>query len=247
MTKEEKRSAKKRQAKAAGVAVDELGAFDDFSHLYDVASSKAPDLREEKMRALKQYMNSIEQRGGQNEGGRKRKSADEDAPRRTLESRSEKVSKREAAAAAAAAAQGEEAGGGGGRRGGKKQPAALEEDPFYVEAAAAQQSRKQARAEKRERDLTERTAARGEAMAANTIEDDAEQRKATQKMIKNRGLTRQRKKEDKNPRSKNREKFRKATIRRKGAVRSVAVQEGAYGGEATGIKKNVSHSTRFPS
>ena len=64
---------RRRQARAEGVAVDELGAFDDFSHLYEVATSSAPDPREEKMRALRQYMNSIEQRGGQNEGGSKRK------------------------------------------------------------------------------------------------------------------------------------------------------------------------------
>ena len=54
------------------------------------------------------------------------------------------------------------------------------------------------------------------------------------------------KKIDQNPRAKNREKFRKAAIRRKGQVRSdVTPGSGAYEGELTGIKKNVSHSTRF--
>ena len=62
---------------------------------------------------------------------------------------------------------------------------------------------------------------------------------------KNRGLTRQRKKIDSNPRVKNREKFRKATIRRKGQVREMKEAGESYGGETTGIKKNVSHSTRF--
>ena len=63
---------------------------------------------------------------------------------------------------------------------------------------------------------------------------------------KNRGLTRARKRIDSNPRVKNREKFRKASIRRKGQVREVkSPSSAAYSGEATGIKKNVSHSVRF--
>ena len=61
LTRDEKRQQRRRQARAEGVAVDELGAFDDFSHLYEVATSSAPDPAEEKMRALRQYMNSIEQ------------------------------------------------------------------------------------------------------------------------------------------------------------------------------------------
>ena len=46
-------------------------------------------------------------------------------------------------------------------------------------------------------------------------------------------------------RVKNKEKFRRAVIRRKGQVRDVRSQEGGYGGETSGIKKNVSHSVRF--
>jgi hypothetical protein len=36
-------------------------------------------------------------------------------------------------------------------------------------------------------------------------------------------------------------------IKRKGQVRDVAAKPADYGGEATGIKKNVTHSRRFKS
>ena len=239
LTKEEKRKARKRQAAASGVAVDELGAFDDFSHLYDVATRERVDHTEERMRALRQYMNSIEQRGGQNsdDRGRKRRSADEDAPKRSLDARADKLARREAARAARAVRDDDDEGGGGKR--GAPPP---EEDPLYVQAAAASKQRKADRAARK---------AAADAQAAATavggdIAADDEAREIGRDIEKNRGLTRQRKKIDANPRVKNREKFRKAVIRRKGQVRDVKASEGgAYGGEATGIKKNVSHSTRF--
>lgn len=50
---------------------------------------------------------------------------------------------------------------------------------------------------------------------------------------------------DRNPRAKNREKYRRAVIKRKGQVRDAKAQEGAYGGESSGINQNVTHSRRF--
>ena len=71
-------------------------------------------------------------------------------------------------------------------------------------------------------------------------------REAGRQIERNRGLTRERKKIDRNPRVKNREKFRRATIKRKGQVREVREAEGgSYAGEASGIRKGVSHSRKF--
>ena len=82
--------------------------------------------------------------------------------------------------------------------------------------------------------------------SAKEAGQEGTRREAGRAIEKNRGLTRERKKIDANPRVKNREKFRKATIRRKGAVRGVQdAGAGPYSGELTGIKKNVTHSTRF--
>jgi len=243
LTKDEKRAQKKRAAAASGVAIDELGSFDDFSHLYDVATTAAVDPREEKMRALRQYMNSIEQRGGQN-GKKKKRGGDEDAPERSLDGRSTKLAQKEAARAAKAArdAEDDDEGGGGGKK--RRRGAAEEvpdEDPYYAAIAEAGEQRKAAKAQ-RKVDATAEALARS---SADMIAD-GESRAIGRDIEKNRGLTRQRKKADANPRVKNREKFRKAVIRRAGQVRAVASpSDGPYGGEATGIKKNVSHSKRF--
>lgn len=63
-----------------------------------------------------------------------------------------------------------------------------------------------------------------------------EKRKITYQIAKNKGLTPHRKKEQRNPRVKHRQKFRKALIRRKGAVRTVRTETSRYSGEHSGIK-----------
>lgn len=65
-------------------------------------------------------------------------------------------------------------------------------------------------------------------------------------IMKNRGLVPHKAKINRNPRVKKREQYRKAMIRRKGAVREVRVDEGhVYGGEATGIKSGLSRSRKL--
>ncbi|KAG8039702.1 hypothetical protein G9C98_000431 [Cotesia typhae] len=66
-----------------------------------------------------------------------------------------------------------------------------------------------------------------------------EKRPITTQIAKNKGLTPYRKKELKNPRVKHRIKFRKAKIRRKGAVREVRKELKRYDGEISGIKASV--------
>lgn len=65
-------------------------------------------------------------------------------------------------------------------------------------------------------------------------------------IMKNRGLVAHKSKLNRNPRVKKREQYRKALIRRKGAVREVRTDEGhKYGGETTGIKSGVSRSRKL--
>lgn len=79
----------------------------------------------------------------------------------------------------------------------------------------------------------------------NDIEEDNsknhedERRQITYQIAKNKGLTPHRKKELRNPRVKHRNKFRKAQIRRKGAVRTVRKEVKRYTGEISGIKATV--------
>lgn len=76
--------------------------------------------------------------------------------------------------------------------------------------------------------------------------EDAESRRGiTYQIAKNKGLMPHRKKEQRNPRVKHRGKYRKALIRRKGAVRTVRKETSRYGGEMSGIKATVSKSIKF--
>ncbi|NXQ91882.1 SAS10 protein, partial [Nyctibius grandis] len=70
-------------------------------------------------------------------------------------------------------------------------------------------------------------------------------RGVTYQMIKNKGLTPRRKKIDRNPRVKHREKFRRAKIRRKGQVREVRRELHRYSGEQSGIRAGVKKSRKL--
>jgi U3 small nucleolar RNA-associated protein 3 len=75
-------------------------------------------------------------------------------------------------------------------------------------------------------------------------EDD--KRAASYEIIKNKGLTPHRKKLNRNPRVKKREKYADAVVRRKGQVRDVITGAAAsYDGEKTGIKANVARSRKM--
>ncbi|XP_061642202.1 something about silencing protein 10 [Phyllopteryx taeniolatus] len=75
--------------------------------------------------------------------------------------------------------------------------------------------------------------------------DPEAKRGITYQMAKNRGLTPKRKKIDRNPRVKHREKFRRAKIRRKGQVREVRREETRYSGELSGIRAGVKKSIKL--
>lgn len=76
-------------------------------------------------------------------------------------------------------------------------------------------------------------------------EDLGNKREITYQIAKNKGLTPHRKKEQRNPRVKHKLKYRKAKIRRKGAVREARTEITRYGGESSGIKANVKKSIKI--
>ncbi|XP_059085247.1 something about silencing protein 10-like [Tigriopus californicus] len=79
----------------------------------------------------------------------------------------------------------------------------------------------------------EEIATNGEAMG------EEERRSITYQMAKNKGLTPKRSKLQRNPRVKNRKKFEKAKVRRKGQVREVRTETTKYSGEYSGINARV--------
>lgn len=81
--------------------------------------------------------------------------------------------------------------------------------------------------------------------SVDVAEEVADKRHITYQMAKNKGLTPHRKKEQRNPRVKHKLKYRKAKIRRKGAVREARTEVTRYGGEASGIKANVKKSIKI--
>ncbi|NXS48688.1 SAS10 protein, partial [Balaeniceps rex] len=76
-------------------------------------------------------------------------------------------------------------------------------------------------------------------------EDPNKKRGVTYQMIKNKGLTPRRRKIDRNPRVKHREKFRRAKIRRRGQVREVRRELHRYAGELSGIRAGVKKSRKL--
>lgn len=72
------------------------------------------------------------------------------------------------------------------------------------------------------------------------------ERAVSRAILKNRGLVAHKSKLNRNPRVKKREQYRRALVRRKGAVREVRTDEGhRYGGEGTGIKAGISRSRKI--
>lgn len=74
---------------------------------------------------------------------------------------------------------------------------------------------------------------------------DGSKRQINYEILKNKGLTPHRKKEQRNPRVKHRNKYEKAKKKIKSIKRIVVRQEGPYGGEITGIKTKLSRSIKF--
>ncbi|KAM4652623.1 something about silencing protein 10 [Discoglossus pictus] len=75
--------------------------------------------------------------------------------------------------------------------------------------------------------------------------DPNAKRAITYQIAKNKGLTPKRKKIDRNPRVKHREKFRRAKISRKGQVREVYTEKSRYSGELSGIRAGVKKSIKL--
>ncbi|CAG8776429.1 32448_t:CDS:10 [Gigaspora margarita] len=79
----------------------------------------------------------------------------------------------------------------------------------------------------------------------NNVVPEGAKRQINYQILKNKGLTPHRKKEQRNPRVKHRNKYEKAKKKIKSIKRVFSQQEGSYGGEKTGIKTGLSRSIKL--
>lgn len=77
------------------------------------------------------------------------------------------------------------------------------------------------------------------------LDEKSAKRQITRQIAKNKGLTATKRRELRNPRVKNKLKFKKAVTRRKGAVQPIRSKVPLYGGEVTGIKTHVKRSVKI--
>ncbi|CAH8383806.1 unnamed protein product [Eruca vesicaria subsp. sativa] len=110
------------------------------------------------------------------------------------------------------------------------------EDEFYKQVKQNKQAKRAAKAEIYSRELSsipsEPDTVDGKRVVSNAI-------------LSNRGLTRHRNKDKKNPRKNYRDKYADKVKRRKGQVRDIRKPTGSYGGESSGINPNISRTIRF--
>ena len=108
--------------------------------------------------------------------------------------------------------------------------------------------------EKKRKEKEGNRAAKEEARRAH-LESVEQERQAKEKdivrnvnyaIMKSKGITRKRKKIDRNPRVKHREKYRKALQKRKSKVQEFKEgPQGKYGGESSGFKTGLIRSTKL--
>ncbi|KAJ1962191.1 something about silencing protein 10 [Dipsacomyces acuminosporus] len=120
------------------------------------------------------------------------------------------------------------------------------DDDYYLQVQmakekekAAKEAEKQAAKEARWRMMVEANEAEDAA-----VDDDAK-RNINYQILKNKGLMPRRTKEQRNPRVKRRMRYEKAKKKINSSVAQVRQLDGSYGGEATGIKSNLTRSTRL--
>ena len=86
-----------------------------------------------------------------------------------------------------------------------------------------------------------------EQVSVNEGEQPQGKRPITYQIAKNKGLTVQRKKENRNPRVRHRNKYARALVKRKSRVPSARTEEDRYTGEPTGIRAGQKRSIKLKS
>lgn len=118
------------------------------------------------------------------------------------------------------------------------------DDDMYKQAIKSSVQRQRSKKQKQDADAEEM---RMQMLTAENPDGHVEgKRRASKAIVKNRGLVPHRRKDLKNPRVHGRKKYEKALKRRKGQVQTLRTGEaGQYGGEATGIRSDITRSRKI--
>ncbi|CAN7020964.1 unnamed protein product [Brassica oleracea var. botrytis] len=111
------------------------------------------------------------------------------------------------------------------------------EDEFYKQVKQKKEAKRAAKAE-----IYSRVSSSNLLLLPESVEG---KRLISKEILSNRGLTRHRNKDKKNPRKNYRNKYTDKVKRRGGQVREIRKPSGPYGGEGLGINPNISHSIRI--
>ncbi|CAH8267028.1 unnamed protein product [Arabidopsis lyrata] len=118
----------------------------------------------------------------------------------------------------------------------KRQKSEDSEDEFYKQVKQKQEAKRAAKAE---------IYSRKPHLIPSSPERVVGKRLISNQIASNRGLTRKRNKDHKNPRKNYRDKHKKKVINHRGQVRLIRTQTGPYAGETRGINPNTSRSIRI--
>ena len=116
------------------------------------------------------------------------------------------------------------------------------DDSYYQEVKAAKKKEKRLKREEEARAVAKETLLDEDGQGG---EEDDGKRALTKSMLKNRGLTANKKKELKNPRVKRRIKYEQAKKKLNSIMRPHVDQAKPYQGELTGIKSNLARSVKI--
>ncbi|KAJ1945931.1 something about silencing protein 10 [Linderina macrospora] len=120
------------------------------------------------------------------------------------------------------------------------------EDDYYLAVKRAQEQKKSEKKMRKQQALEDKVKMMVEANRAEDADVEMDtKRNVNYQILKNKGMMPRRTKEQRNPRVKRRMRFEQAKKKLKSSVAQVRSQDGAYGGEATGIKANLARSTRL--
>lgn len=118
------------------------------------------------------------------------------------------------------------------------------DDDYYNNIKASSDKKKQDK--KKSHELAVKAAKEGKlAELQDEVADDSGKRAINFQILKNKGLTPKRNKDNRNSRVKKRKKYAEAQKKLSSTRRVYKEPTTAYGGEQTGIKKNVSRSVKF--